>query len=204
MCSRCSVSARFLVFALGVLAARAADPCCATSPEMRLWDRFATQARMVAAHGGNPLPVLQPAPAGVSDLACSDLFLPDQGRGLVYTDKARQLDGTLVRIAGFMVKQQTQAPGLLLFTGRPCSTTECEDGLCDDLPPATIHVIVPEMTEKRVPLTAGPLVLIGRLELGSHHERDGRNSVARLVLVGPSPFNADSTPALSASLPVPR
>lgn len=192
------VGATLAAFGGGSL--RAADACCASTPETRLWDRFAEQAKAIAAHGGNPLPVLKAPPADVTDLSLAELFVAGSNGALEYSPKAQRLRGTLVRIAGFMVKQQTQAPGLLLFTARPFSTQENEDGFCENLPAATLHVVVPELARQRVPLTAGPLALVGRLELGSHLESDGRNSVARLVLTAPSPFSPDPLPA-SASGP---
>lgn len=133
---------------------------------------------------------LPPAPAGVADLTFGAFFGPIGDRGLEYSPKLRALAGQRVRIAGFIVRQDLAVPGLLLLTAAPVSTHEIEYGFCDDLPPATLHVIVPAPAGREVTWQPGPVVLTGRLELGPRAEADGRNSVARLILDVPAPTSA--------------
>lgn len=128
------------------------------------------------------VPELPPLPEGVEELQFSDFFVKPVGpRGLVYTEKVRRLDGRRVRILGFMVRRDEAPPGTLLLASHPVQLHDHEYGLADDLPPATLTVILPGETEA-LPHTPGLLLLTGRLELGSREEPDGRVSTARLFL----------------------
>jgi hypothetical protein len=179
----------------------AMDACCPSTPETALWSRFAAIAQAKIAAGGSAFSVLPAAPAGVTDLRLAELIAPSGDRGLEYSAKAQASAGQRVRLTGFMVNQQVQAPGVFLLTAQPFMTTEKEDGLCENLPAATVHVLVPELSDRRIPLMAGPLVLIGTLELGSHPEADGRNSVLRLRLESPSMFAPAKPVAVASALP---
>ncbi len=141
---------------------------------------------------------LPPAPAEVADLTFGEFFGPVGDRGLEYSPKLRALAGQRVRIAGFVVRQDLAVPGLLLLTAAPVSVHEIEYGFCDDLPPATLHVIVPAPAIREITWQPGPVVLTGRLELGPRAEADGRNSVARLILELPSPANESPASAVPA------
>jgi len=101
-----------------------------------------------------------------------------------------------VRLVGFMVSQQTAVPGLFMLTGTPVATHEIDYDQCDDLPAATLHVIVTGREKETIPLHVGPLVVTGVLVIGSHAEADGRNSVARVLLDPPEP--AEGFPSSSA------
>ncbi|MEO7597814.1 MAG: hypothetical protein ABIV50_02710 [Opitutus sp.] len=123
------------------------------------------------------------APAGVTDLAFGELFRAPVGPlGLEFTDKARQLDGQRVRVLGFMVHQDHVASGKMILAPFALTTDEAEYGLCDDLPPGVVSVTVPKFHDRAVPFTPGPLVLIGRLELGPSTESDGRVFHLRMIL----------------------
>jgi hypothetical protein len=138
---------------------------------------------------------LPPLPEGVTALQFGEFFVKPVGpRGLVLTEKIRGLDGRRVRILGYMVRRDAAPPGTLLLAPYPVQLHDHEYGLADDLPPATLVVVVPGETGE-LPHTTGPLLLTGRLELGSREEPDGRVSTARLVL--------DPRPAGQA-LPLPR
>lgn len=156
--------------------------CCPVTPESIVWARFATQAKAALRANRNAIPPLPPAPEGITDLRFDEFFKPIGDRGPEYTEKIRSLNGRRVRVAGFMVNQQVQTPGMLLLTSAPVVTHEIEYGLCDELPPATLHVVMATPTPEKIRLTAGPLVLTGTLEVGPHTEADGRNSVARLIV----------------------
>ena len=90
--------------------------------------------------------------------------------------------GQPVRLVGFMVRQSLPTPGVLLLASQPMQVDEIEYGACDDLPPQVVRVFVPLPAGTQVPLTPGPLLLTGKLELGQQSEPDGRNSFIRLRL----------------------
>jgi hypothetical protein len=142
------------------------------------WDRLRRDARAF-------LPPRPPAPAGVTDLDFPEFFDPIGDRGLEFSAALRALDGQRVRIVGFMVRQAAPTPGVLLLAPQPAQVDELEYGACDDLPPQVLRVFVPLPTGTQVPLTAGALMLTGRLELGAQAEPDGRNSFVRLRLDAP-------------------
>ncbi len=132
------------------------------------------------------LPPRPPAPTGVTDLEFSEFFSPVVGdRGLEVTDKLRDLAGQRVRLVGFMVRQSLPTPGVLLLAPQPVQVDEVEYGACDDLPPQIVRVFVPLTAGAQVPLTPGPLLLSGTLEVGQQPEPDGRNSFIRLRLDAP-------------------
>jgi hypothetical protein len=122
----------------------------------------------------------------VTDLEFNEFFGPVIGdRGLELSAKLRALDGQRVRLVGFMVRQTIPTPGVLLLAPQPILVDEVEYGACDDLPPQVVRVFVPLPSDTQVPLTAGPLLLTGRLEIGQQSEPDGRNSFIRLRLDTP-------------------
>jgi hypothetical protein len=137
---------------------------------------------------------LPPLPEGVTELKFADFYtMPLGPRGLECTEWLKQLDGKRVRILGFMVRQTRPAMGIALLASYAITTHEGEYGLCDDLPAATLFVVVPKFRGIAVPFTPGPLLLTGRLELGRREESDGRVSYVRLVL---EPEAAAGTTAL--------
>lgn len=146
---------------------------------------------------------LPPAPEGVTDLRFEEFFATPVGPGgLTPTPKLRELTGKRVRVLGFMVHQTRPAPGVALLAPYALSTHEDEYGHCDDLPPATVSVHVPEYSDIAVPHTPGPLLLTGRLELGAKQESDGRISYVRLILDEQRPHAPASAPAEVAHDPL--
>ena len=144
------------------------------------WDQLRRDTRAL-------LPPRPAAPAGVTDIDFPDFFGPVVGdRGMELTDKLHALDGKQVRIVGFMVRQTLPTPGVLLLAPQPIQVDEVEYGACDDLPPQVVRIFVPLPAGTPVPLTPGPLLLTGRLELGQQPEPDGRNSFIRLRLDAPA------------------
>jgi hypothetical protein len=91
--------------------------------------------------------------------------------------------GQRVQIIGYMVAQELPSPGQFLLTPRPLHMSEHADGDADDLPAATVVVLLPEAERERVPLpTHGLLQLTGRLNVGREEMADGRISWVRLLL----------------------
>jgi hypothetical protein len=159
------------------------------------WDRLMRDAR-------NLLPPRPPAPDGITDLDFNDFFSPVIGdRGIETSARLRALGGQPVRLVGFMVRQSLPTPGVLLLASQPMQVDEIEYGACDDLPPQIVRVFVPLPAGTQVPLTPGPLLLTGKLEVGQQSEPDGRNSFIRLRLDRASltPLVAPRTLAASPS-----
>lgn len=148
---------------------------------------------------------LPPLPAGIEELKFADFFKTPVGpAGLELTDKIRALDGHRVRILGHMVTEEVTkcsgddaptvrgrklpvwteclTPGRLLLTPRPAEVSYAHYGICDDLPPQTLYVTVPEKFGEPVPHTPGLLLLTGTLSVGNKPEPDGRISTVRLTL----------------------
>jgi hypothetical protein len=64
---------------------------------------------------------------------------------------------------------------------------EKEDGMADDLPPATLFVHLPPAQAGVVPpYQHGLLLLTGTLSVGNREEADGRVSIVRLQLDVPT------------------
>ena len=113
-------------------------------------------------------PTRPPAPAGVTDLDFRALFkMPIGRRGLEYSDEARRLEGTKVRLLGYMAQTDHPTPGLMIFSPYPFVLHEDEYGMADDLPPTVVQVLLPDRPTELVPFTRGPLLLTGTLELGA-------------------------------------
>lgn len=170
-----------MYFLRSALLALTAAPLLA-QPAALAWQRHTARSHAaLAAHTSatatTPLP---PAPTGVTDLAFADFFAPIGDRGLEYSPRLRALDGQMVRLVGYMVREAQHTPGLFLLAGWP--TTVDAKGLCsvDTSPPSAVHVFAP--TPRPLPFVPGRLVLIGRLALGPRPEADGRNSTVRLTL----------------------
>lgn len=128
---------------------------------------------------------LPPPPQGVTELDLGEIFDPIGDRGPSYSEKVRALEGRPVRILGYMVGQDRPVPGTILLAPFPFRLHESEYGLAEDLPPALVHVLVPDRKDEVVPFTPGLLLLTGDLALGPREEPDGRISTVRLRLHPP-------------------
>lgn len=104
-------------------------------------------------------------------------------RGLELSDHLRAADGRAVRIVGYMVASEVPQPGRFLFTARPVRMSEHADGDADDLPPATVLVLLDgAQADHVVPHQAGPIALSGTLSVGRREAGDGQVSWVRLQL----------------------
>jgi len=117
-------------------------------------------------------------------LSFGDFFVQPAGpRGLEPTARLLAARGREVRLVGFMVQREQAQPGRFLLTPRPVSMAEHADGEADDLPAATVTVLLPPGQRDRVVAhQAGPLALSGRLEYGPAEDETGRVSWLRLHL----------------------
>lgn len=159
------------------------------TPEALAWHRYVAQSKLtLATHDATsaaaPLP---PASDGVTDFSFAEFYGPVGDRGLEYSEKLRSLAGRRVRLAGYMVREQSPVPGLYRVAGWPIVVET--QGLCmsDDTPPNVAYVIVPPGAAPATPAPwrPGRLLLTGTLEFGPRAEADGRNSFVRLLLDAP-------------------
>jgi hypothetical protein len=126
----------------------------------------------------------QLADPAVIDLPLSSFFkLPVGPRGLELSDRVQQADGRTVRLVGYMVAREDATAGRFLITPRPVRLSEHADGEADDLPPATVTVLLDPSQAGRIVLhKAGPLILQGRLQVGRAEDTTDRVSWFRLQL----------------------
>jgi hypothetical protein len=91
--------------------------------------------------------------------------------------------GRQVRLVGYMVAREESEAGRFLLTPRPVRMSEHADGEADDLPPATVTVLLPaDQATTRLPHQDGLIELTGRFEVGRDEASDGRVSWFRLYL----------------------
>ncbi|MBL9171576.1 MAG: hypothetical protein JNN07_27845 [Verrucomicrobiales bacterium] len=138
---------------------------------------------LVCTNGGTkllPLPALDP---GVAEIKFGEFFQKPIGpRGLQLTEKLKALDGRRVRLLGYMVQEERAIAGRLLLAPFPVQLHSHDNALADDLPPSTVHVVVPQAASAPLSFTPKLLLLTGTLSLGSRPEADGRTSLVRLIL----------------------
>ena len=117
-------------------------------------------------------------------LAFSDFFTAPIGpRGLEPSPQLLAARGREVRLVGFMVQREQPQPGRFLLTPRPVTMAEHADGEADDLPAATVTVLLPDAQQGRlVAHQPGAVALTGRLEWGPVEDDTGRVSWLRLRL----------------------
>jgi len=127
---------------------------------------------------------LAQTPAPVSELHFQDFFkLPIGPKGLEISPALRQANGQVVTLTGYMVQQEVPTPGEFLLTPRPVQMSEHADGDADDLPPATVRVLLaPTQHAWAVPHVRGLVRLTGQLAVGRLEGDDGRVSWVRLQL----------------------
>ena len=121
---------------------------------------------------------------GPPRLALGSFFVSPVGpRGLELAEPLRQAAGRSVRLVGYMVAQEQSTPGEFLLTPRPLRLSEHADGDANDLPPATVTVLLDDSQHALVvPHRAGLLELVGRLDVGRREDAQGRVSWVRLRL----------------------
>ena len=109
-----------------------------------------------------------------------------------------------MRLIGFMVAQEEPAPGRFMLTPRPVTMSEHADGEADDLPPATVTVLLhPSQADRLVPHQRGLIALTGRLDVGRNEEPNtGRVTWVRLHLDAGAVIDGAATAATPALMPV--
>lgn len=127
----------------------------------------------------------EPAPAdAVADLKFAQFFKSPIGpAGLELSDQLRAVDGRPVRLVGYMVAQEQARPGRFWLTPRPVRMSEHADGEADDLPAATVTVLLdPAQRDRLVAHRNGLVTLTGTLSIGRVEDETGRVSWIRLQL----------------------
>lgn len=154
-------------------------------------------ARAEPAARDTPAPVV--AMAEAADLKFSQFFKSPIGpAGLELSDVLRAADGRPVRLVGYMVAQEQARPGRFWLTPRPVRMSEHADGEADDLPAATVTVLLdPSQQDRLVAHRDGLVSLTGTLSVGRVEDETGRVSWIRLRL----PPGALEAEAASASRP---
>lgn len=125
------------------------------------------------------LPVLA---IGVTDLKFNELYkMPVGPRGIEPSAKLQSLNNKLVRIVGYMAKQETLTPGLFIMTPLAVNIGDEDDKFADDMPANSIFVHL-EGANQVVNYVPGLINVVGVLNVGSKHEIDGRISYVQLKL----------------------
>ena len=136
----------------------------------------------------------------VIDLKFASFFKQPVGpRGLEMAEALRAADGKRVRLVGYMVAQEEPLAGRFMLTPRPVRMSEHADGDADDLPPATVTVLLDSRQRDRIVVhQSGLVALTGRLMLGREEDATGRVSWVRLQL-DPEALVADHLSAAPAA-----
>jgi hypothetical protein len=178
--------------------------CVELTTGTRLARRAALAITVLCAAWTMPLaalasPSAEPSPAAAApmDLKFSQFFKSPIGpAGLELSDTLRAADGRPVRLAGYMVAQEQARPGRFWLTPRPVRMSEHADGEADDLPAATVTVLLdPAQRERLVAHRDGLVVLTGTLSIGRAEDETGRVSWIRLQLP-PGALAAEAAAAL--------
>ncbi|MBI3366924.1 MAG: hypothetical protein HY021_00245 [Burkholderiales bacterium] len=117
-------------------------------------------------------------------LKFSEFFSQPVGpRGLEFHAALWAAQGRWVRLVGYIVVQEQPQAGRFLLAPQPVRLSEHADGDADDLPPATVTVLLDASQRDRiVARQPGPVALIGQLAVGREEDSAGRVSWLRLHL----------------------
>ena len=108
---------------------------------------------------------------------------PIGSRGLEMEPALLAADGRRVHLVGYMVAREHLASGGFLLTARPVRMSDEADGDADDLPPATVSVLLPVAQRQRlVAYRPGLISVVGRLQLGRVEDAGGRVAWVSLTL----------------------
>lgn len=109
--------------------------------------------------------------------------MPIGTKGLEFRDYVKQLDNQTVQMSGFIVNSDEPVKGRLLLSVRPINLNEHADGDANDLPSATVYVMLaPSQSESVVSYAQGPHTFQGVLNLGRLEHPDKSISWIRLQL----------------------
>lgn len=112
--------------------------------------------------------------------------------------RLRALDGSRVRMRGFMATMDDPPRRSFVFTPRPVHCDEAGGGTAD-LPPSAIRVVVPSASGHRVPHVPGLVEVVGRLSLGRQVDEQGRTHFLQITL-DPQPATGPTRPSGAGNL----
>ncbi|MEO5733610.1 MAG: hypothetical protein ABIN96_10585 [Rubrivivax sp.] len=127
---------------------------------------------------------------------------PVGSRGLRPSERLLRADGQTVRLFGYVVGQQEPASDRFYLSPVPLVMSEHADGEADDLPPATVVVLLSTAGSAR-PMPGRRIGLVGTLQVGRFEHADGRISWVRLQLPPAAPVDS-SLPAAASGTAVSR
>ena len=114
----------------------------------------------------------------ITVLRFADLFVPEEDH-LRLSDKVKALNGKRVRITGFIAEQEEPMKGAFYLCPIPVATDESGAGI-GDIPVNAIRVTLPGLEGKIMAPRRGAVIVVGKLDVGSHEEKDGTVSFVRL------------------------
>jgi len=110
--------------------------------------------------------------------------------GVRIAPEVEALAGRTVRIVGHMVRMEEPSRSAFYLAARPAAADESGGGT-GDVPPGAIRVELPALAGD-VPWLAGPVEVVGRLEVGRAEDAQGRVSFLRIVVdLPPAPPAGD-------------
>jgi hypothetical protein len=147
------------------------------------WERFQTRAAGTLAALNNTVVAQEVNTMTAAGLSFSDFLLPAGDGGLEFTPRLRSLNGTRVRLSGYMVRQPIVSPGVYILAPAPLALEAPGACFAIEIPAHAVHVHAgaPQQTV-RTPFRPGRIGVIGILELGPRRETDGRRSYIRIKL----------------------
>jgi len=136
-------------------------------------------------------------PEGIVDLKFGEFFKTPAGRyGIEPTERLVALAGKRVRMAGYIVGQDTPSPGRFILAPFRLTLATAADGPADDLPPTTVWVALPSSLQSAdLPPVPVPVAVSGILSVGSAQEEHGRVSFVRITMEADDPRLLDSADA---------
>lgn len=115
----------------------------------------------------------------ITVLRFADLFVSEEDH-LRLSDKVKALNGKRVRITGFIAEQEEPMKGAFYLCPTPVATDESGAGI-GDIPVNAIRVTLPGLEGKSMAARRGAVIVVGKLDVGSHEEKDGTVSFVRLL-----------------------
>jgi hypothetical protein len=117
-------------------------------------------------------------------LSFDDLLLRPIGPyGIEIGPKAKNMQGQIVQLRGFMVKSEDHKSGQFYLSPMPIQLNEHADGLANDLPASAVLVkFDPSQSSWMASHQPGSILLEGILHIGRHEDTQGNVSWFQLLL----------------------
>jgi hypothetical protein len=116
----------------------------------------------------------------ITDLKFAELLLSPVGdRGIAVSEKAQKLNGSRVRVMGYVAQHDRAPAGMFLLAPVPVQLHDEHYGLADDLPATTIFVST-GARGKQIVGGRDLVTVVGVFRVGNREEADGRISTFRI------------------------